>query len=238
MGLNHISIAAVITLLGAASALHAETAPPAENPPSGTAKGAPAPIKDDPAFKASPIASTSPAAPAPAAQDATTPTPPAPEATAPAQPSAPTKATAPATTKGDVLKMPKKGAAPKKKKAPSTPVKIEADGMPGRGATMAQVEQRFGAPREKLSPVGKPPITRWIYPNYTVYFEYEYVIDSVRSTPAGAHEQTAPMTAPQQPAAPATEAAPAPGPEAAPAPAEPAMPGTAAPGEASPDSGQ
>ena len=51
--------------------------------------------------------------------------------------------------------------------------------VPKRGMTMNEVEKRFGAPREKIPPVGKPPITRWEYPGYTVYFEYHYVIDSV-----------------------------------------------------------
>ncbi len=50
---------------------------------------------------------------------------------------------------------------------------------PSRGMTMAEVEQRFGAPRERLPAVGHPPITRWRYPKYTVYFEYQYVIDTV-----------------------------------------------------------
>lgn len=220
MGLNHISIAAVITLLGAAPALHAETAPTAANPPANATPAAPAP--DDPALKASPIAGTAPAA------GATTPAAPAPDSTAPsAQPSVPTETTQ-EKTKGDVLKMPKKAPAAKKKKAPSSPVSHEVEGMPGRGATMNQVEQHFGAPRKKLSPVGNPPITRWIYPNYTVYFEHEYVIDSVRNTPAVAPEQPAPVTAPQPPAAPATEAA----------PAEPAMPENTAPDEAPPASEQ
>lgn len=51
--------------------------------------------------------------------------------------------------------------------------------VPGRGLTMDQVEARFGAPSEKLPAVGDPPITRWVYPDYTVYFEHKWVIDSV-----------------------------------------------------------
>lgn len=53
------------------------------------------------------------------------------------------------------------------------------DAAPTRGMTMREVEKRFGAPREKLPAVGKPPITRWKYAGYTVYFEFQYVIDSV-----------------------------------------------------------
>ncbi len=56
---------------------------------------------------------------------------------------------------------------------------MEAVPRPTRGLTMAQVEQRFGEPQEKLPAVGKPPITRWVYGNYTVYFEHQYVLHSV-----------------------------------------------------------
>jgi hypothetical protein len=50
---------------------------------------------------------------------------------------------------------------------------------PTRGMTMAQVATRFGAPTSKLAPVGQPPIARWEYPGFVVYFEREYVIHSV-----------------------------------------------------------
>ena len=42
-----------------------------------------------------------------------------------------------------------------------------------------QVEEKFGPPLQKLPEVGDPPIIRWIYPTYTVYFEYQHVIDVV-----------------------------------------------------------
>jgi hypothetical protein len=48
-----------------------------------------------------------------------------------------------------------------------------------RGMTMAQVERKFGAPSNKLAAVGEPPITRWIYNEYTVYFEHHLVLTSV-----------------------------------------------------------
>jgi len=51
--------------------------------------------------------------------------------------------------------------------------------MPVRGMTMKQVEKRFGIPKKKLPAVGDPPITRWVYKDYTVYFEYKYVIHAV-----------------------------------------------------------
>jgi len=56
--------------------------------------------------------------------------------------------------------------------------------MPGRGMTMDKVESTFGAPSQKYPDVGDPPITRWIYPGFTVYFEYQYVIDSVATLKA------------------------------------------------------
>lgn len=55
---------------------------------------------------------------------------------------------------------------------------------PARGQSMDTVRARFGAPTEELSPVGgdrprHPPITRWVYPAFTVYFERDRVIDTV-----------------------------------------------------------
>jgi hypothetical protein len=57
--------------------------------------------------------------------------------------------------------------------------------IPPRGTTMAQVESRYGAPAERLSAVGQPPITRWVYPTFVVYFEYNLVIHAV-ATPGSA----------------------------------------------------
>ena len=51
--------------------------------------------------------------------------------------------------------------------------------LPVKGMSMAQVETQFGRPLEKFAPVGTPPITRWIYRDYTVYFEYTYVVHAV-----------------------------------------------------------
>lgn len=54
---------------------------------------------------------------------------------------------------------------------------------PGNGLTMAQVEQRFGVPKEKVPAVGDPPISRWVYDHFTVYFEYDKVLHSVVNKP-------------------------------------------------------
>jgi hypothetical protein len=50
---------------------------------------------------------------------------------------------------------------------------------PARGTSMAQVESRYGAPTERFAAVGQPPITRWVYPTFVVYFEYEHVVHAV-----------------------------------------------------------
>jgi hypothetical protein len=64
--------------------------------------------------------------------------------------------------------------------------------LPARGNTMDQVQARFGAPAQKYPPVGgpnnrkhNPPITRWAYPTFNVYFEYNHVVDAVliKATP-------------------------------------------------------
>ena len=55
-------------------------------------------------------------------------------------------------------------------------------GIPPRGTTMAQVEQRYGAPATRLAAVGQPPITRWVYPSFVVFFEGNIVIHAVASS--------------------------------------------------------
>jgi hypothetical protein len=62
--------------------------------------------------------------------------------------------------------------------------------LPTRGMSMAQVEQKFGAPQRKLDPRGganarQPVINRWDYANFIVYFEQSHVIHAVLNTPAG-----------------------------------------------------
>lgn len=57
--------------------------------------------------------------------------------------------------------------------------RAEAAALPRRGSLMSQVEAQFGAPNEKREPVGDPPITRWVYPAFTVYFEYDHVVHAV-----------------------------------------------------------
>jgi hypothetical protein len=54
---------------------------------------------------------------------------------------------------------------------------------PKRGMTMQQVASKFGDPATKVPAVGSPPISRWEYPGFIVYFERDYVIDSVSVVP-------------------------------------------------------
>lgn len=65
----------------------------------------------------------------------------------------------------------------------AAPVAISA---PARGVSMADVEARYGAPAQRYDAVGLPPITRWVYPSFVVYFEYSHVVHAVAvKAPAG-----------------------------------------------------
>ena len=59
-------------------------------------------------------------------------------------------------------------------------VTARAQDMPLRGLNKQAVETRFGFPEAKKAAVGKPGISRWIYQEFTVYFENDYVIHSVK----------------------------------------------------------
>jgi hypothetical protein len=45
---------------------------------------------------------------------------------------------------------------------------------------MDKVKEVFGEPQKRTPAVGEPPITRWIYKDFTVYFEYDRVIHAVK----------------------------------------------------------
>jgi hypothetical protein len=59
-------------------------------------------------------------------------------------------------------------------------------GQPNRGSSMAAVQGRFGEPTQRHATVGNPPITRWDYPQFSVYFEHDRVLHAVlvRTSPA------------------------------------------------------
>jgi len=72
---------------------------------------------------------------------------------------------------------------------------------PKRGITMAEVEKHFGAPVTRHAAVGggnphQPPITRWDYNGFSVFFEKDHVIDSVTTGGAPASQPPAPAPAP------------------------------------------
>jgi hypothetical protein len=75
--------------------------------------------------------------------------------------------------------------------AASNAQNLQMDGMaagsdgqrPTRGMTAASVEARFGPPQAKLAPVGEPPISRWEYSGFVVFFEYDRVIHAVVKRP-------------------------------------------------------
>jgi len=93
---------------------------------------------------------------------------------------------------------------------------------PTSGMTDKKVEAKFGAPLNKSAPVGKPPISKWEYPDYWVYFEKDRVINTVL--------KVTPVAEPT----PAVEAAPV---EATPATVVPAASDTSAPVSAPTDAG-
>jgi len=54
-----------------------------------------------------------------------------------------------------------------------------ANQRPPRGTSMERVEAMFGTPTNRHAAVGEPPIARWDYPGFVVYFEHQYVIHAV-----------------------------------------------------------
>jgi len=54
-----------------------------------------------------------------------------------------------------------------------------ASQRPKSGMTMANVEKTYGEPAQKHATVGQPPITRWDYASFSVYFENDRVIHAV-----------------------------------------------------------
>jgi hypothetical protein len=78
-------------------------------------------------------------------------------------------------THADVLTLPSEG-------ADTVPTVVMT--LPEQGQRMDVVQQRFGAPSTRHAPVGgdrpeHPPITRWDYPEFSVFFERDRVIDTV-----------------------------------------------------------
>ena len=55
---------------------------------------------------------------------------------------------------------------------------------PRNGLTMSQIRQQFGNPKAELPAVGEPPISRWEYDGYSVFFENDLALHSVVHHPA------------------------------------------------------
>ena len=44
---------------------------------------------------------------------------------------------------------------------------------------MDNVLAAYGEPKQCSGPVGEPPISHWVYPDFVVYYEYDRVIHAV-----------------------------------------------------------
>ena len=56
---------------------------------------------------------------------------------------------------------------------------VDRSGLPQRGMLKEQVRARYGEPVAMTAPVGDPPISRWTYDGFVVFFEYRHVISAV-----------------------------------------------------------
>ena len=54
------------------------------------------------------------------------------------------------------------------------------DARPVRGMSMDAVQAKWGQPLTQRGAVGEPPISRWEYGDFIVFFEYQRVIHAVR----------------------------------------------------------
>ncbi len=57
--------------------------------------------------------------------------------------------------------------------------------LPTKGMNKSSVAAQYGQPSTKRPPVGggsrqQPPITRWDYDGFSVFFEYDHVVDAVQ----------------------------------------------------------
>ncbi len=52
-------------------------------------------------------------------------------------------------------------------------------GKPTRGMSQESVQANFGAPQSTVAAIGDPPISRWEYAGFVVFFEHNLVIHSV-----------------------------------------------------------
>ncbi|MCB1864800.1 MAG: hypothetical protein KDG50_05180 [Chromatiales bacterium] len=79
--------------------------------------------------------------------------------------------TAPVASHADVLLLDSINRAP-----PNSSAGLE---RPAGGESMETVLSRYGEPSRRVAAVGEPPISRWVYPQFTVYFEHSLALHSV-----------------------------------------------------------
>jgi hypothetical protein len=60
--------------------------------------------------------------------------------------------------------------------------------MPQRSMNKQDVLRDFGDPQEIADAVGEPPISQWVYADYVVYFEDNWVLYSVVKHPSDAED--------------------------------------------------
>ena len=60
--------------------------------------------------------------------------------------------------------------------------------MPVRSMNKQDVRRDFGDPQEITDAVGEPPISQWVYADYVVYFESNWVLYSVVKHPSDAED--------------------------------------------------
>lgn len=72
-------------------------------------------------------------------------------------------------------------------------------GLPQPGHSMDEVEAALGPPLRRHAPVGEPPISRWEYQHFVVFFEHSTVLDTVMLHRARAPRPDAPRPPVQNP---------------------------------------
>ncbi len=58
-------------------------------------------------------------------------------------------------------------------------VTFDQAGKPTRGMSQESVQANYGSPQSTVAAIGDPPISRWEYADFVVFFEHNLVIHSV-----------------------------------------------------------
>lgn len=81
------------------------------------------------------------------------------------------------STRGTIVTMPPPPDAPAGHTRPNA--SAPRPDTPPRGIRMSRVLRAYGDPVRRHAAIGQPPITRWDYPDYRLYFEYDHVLHAV-----------------------------------------------------------